>query len=337
MKKILYTVIISLLLLCMKCRENKKPPQAAAETPATLMNYVKGDLYYKDLEYIAVDRTLRSPGHDMVRDFCARRLAELGYKVELHSYGTGVNVIGTIEGAGKPGEVVILSAHYDSRNAGCPGADDNASGVAGCLEAARVLVKAKYDRTLVVALWDEEEKGLKSPRGLHGSRAYAARAKREGMDIVLAMVFEMIGYRSSEPGSQKFPTGMKALFPAEMEKVAANQDRGDFICLMVNGDAEEYAGIYSGFAKSIALPDLTLKIGRKIIKMHDFRRSDHVAFWEQGYSAMMIGDTINYRNFNYHCKKGRVDDISKLDTAFSRDTIKASVATMAQILGIRIH
>ena len=146
----------------------------------------------------------------------------------------------------------------------------------------------------------------------------------------------MIGYRSSVPGSQRFPARMKTIFPDEMNKIAMNKNRGDFICITANEDAQEYSGIYTGFANAIALPNLTLKISRKIMHIHDFRRSDHAAFWGKGYPAMMIGDTINYRNFNYHCKNGKVDDISRLDTAFARDTIKAAIATAACVLGIRI-
>ena len=335
MNKRFYIVIAFFSLLSLNCSENKGFSPVHAATPVNIMNYVDGNRYARDLSLISVDRTLGSPGHQMVQDLCAGRLRELGYKVELDSYGTGVNVIGRIEGKDNPGEAVILSAHYDSRNAGCPGADDNASGVAGVLEAARVLVNAGYSRTLIIALWDEEEKGLVGPRGLHGSRAYAGRARLEGKQIILAMVFEMIGYKSSVPGSQKFPARFKKMFPAEMSKVAANKNRGDFICLTVNEEAKPYSDIYSGFAEAIALPSLTLNITHEIINIHDFRRSDHTAFWENGYSAMMIGDTINYRNNSYHCNNGRVDSVSRLDTAFARDTIKAAAATMAQILEIK--
>ena len=332
MKKEFFPVIIPFLLFSIMCSDNRYLSKTGADTPEKIMNYVNNNRYAEDLELIAVDRTLQSPGHDMVRDFCARRLEKLGFTVELDTYGTGVNVIGRIDGNGNSGEAVILSAHYDSRNAGCPGADDNASGVAGVLEAARVLSKARYSRTLVIALWDEEERGLVGPRGLHGSRAFAGRAKLEGKNIVLAMVFEMIGYRSTEPGSQKFPVWMNKYFPDEMNKIAVNENRGDFICLTVNEDAKAYSDIYKGFADAIALPVITLKIGRRTINNHDFRRSDHAAFWENGYSAMMIGDTINYRNNRYHCHNGEVDDISTLDNDFACDTIRASAATAAQIL-----
>lgn len=335
MNKKIYVILMLLILLSIKCPLNRFSVKTGEETSATLMNCVDETRYAEDLAYIAIDRTLRSPGHDMVRDFCALRLSELGFNVELDSYGTGVNVIGRIEGTADPSETVVLSAHYDSICTGCPGADDNASGVAGVLEAARVLSKARYNKTLVIALWDEEEKGLKSPRGLIGSRSYSARARHEKKDIILAVVFEMIGYRSFEPGSQKFPQRMKAFFPDEMNRIAENQNRGDFICLTVNEDAHIYSDIYTAFAEDIALPVTTLKISRRLFNIHDFRRSDHAAFWEKGYSAMMIGDTINYRNENYHCKKGKVDSISRLDTAFARDTIRATVATLAKILIIK--
>ena len=95
--------------------------------------------------------------------------ASLGYTVEREAYGTGVNVIGVLDGTSAPAEQVVISAHYDSV-ANCPGADDNGSGVAGVLEAARVLSTSQHKRTLVVACWDEEEKGL------IGSSAFVARA-----------------------------------------------------------------------------------------------------------------------------------------------------------------
>ncbi len=335
MKRLLYLMAAIFMIYSVKISAKKFVPGGAGETPAELMKYVDGDRYADDLAVLAVDRTLGSPGHKMAMEFCRLRLMELGFKTELDSYGTGTNVIGYLEGSDKSEEAVILSAHYDSKNQGCPGADDNASGVSGVLEAARVLARNKYHRTLIVALWDEEEKGLVSPRGLIGSRSFAARARRDGKKIILSVVYEMIGYRSNEINSQKFPAFMKRFFPVEMKKISDNQNRGDFICVTVNKDAGSYSDIYRHYADAVSLPSLILKISNKIINIHAFRRSDHAAFWEQGYSAMVIGDTINYRNNNYHCNNGGVDSIEKLDTAFARDNIKATVASLAEILMIR--
>ena len=331
MNRILYPVIIPFLIFSLNCT-SKGLPLSGPATPQQLMNYVETARYAEDLEYISVDRTLNSPGHKYVMEYCAQRLAGLGFKVELDSYGTGVNVIARLEGTDNSGEAVIISAHYDSRNKGCPSADDNASGVAGVLETARVLAKTRYHRTLIVALWDEEEKGLKSRRGLIGSRSYAGRSRRENSRILLAVVYEMIGYRSSEPWTQHFPASWGGYFPSEMKKVAAGKNRGDFICLTVKDEDSAYSGIFTEYADSIGLPNLTLKINRKLINNHSFRRSDHAAFWENGYPALLISDTCNYRNFNYHCHFGRSDSTSSIDTGFACDTVRAAVATLARLL-----
>ncbi len=133
---------------------------------------VEQSRYEADLKFVAAPRPPGSAHHQAVRDLCAARFAEYGFTVEQHDYGTGSNVIGVLPGASD--ERVIVSAHYDSTDGSCPGADDNATGVAGVLETARVMATASLDRTLVVACWDEEEDGL------IGSDAYAARAKQSG-------------------------------------------------------------------------------------------------------------------------------------------------------------
>lgn len=327
------TLIIIFLLISSGCSVNRLVMGDPAGDPGRIMKYVKSSSYEEDLSQIAIERVMRSPGHDVIRDFCARRLEDLGFKVELDSYGTGVNVIGRLEGTDNPGEEVLISAHYDSKYKGCPGADDNASGVAGALEAATVLSKARYHRTLVVALWDEEEKGIKSPRGLIGSRSFAARAKKRGERIVLAMVFEMIGYCSSEPGSQSVPRIWKKYFPAETGRIAANNYRGDFTSVTVKNDAGIYSDLFAGFAESLSLPAVSFKLSTAVAYNHEFRRSDHAAFWENGYPAMLISDTTSYRNRNYHCHYGRVDDMSKIDINFACNTVKAAVATAASVLG----
>ncbi len=336
MNRAVYAMAFLFLLILSGCSINRFTSGALVSDPGRIMRYVDNSRYEADLSRIAIERVLRSPGHDVIRELCASRLKELGFTVELDSYGTGVNVIGRLEGTDKSGEEVFISAHYDSKYKGCPGADDNASGVAGALEAARVLSKGRYHRTLVVALWDEEEKGLKSPRGLIGSRSFAARAKKRGERIVLAMVFEMIGYRSSDPGSQSVPGIWKKYFPAETGKIAANKNRGDFISVTVKNDSGIYSDIFNGFADSLALPEITFKLSTSVSNNHEFRRSDHAAFWENGYPAMLISDTTSCRNRNYHCHFGRVDDVSKLDIDFACNTVRAAVATAAFVLSYNL-
>lgn len=182
----------------------------------TLVSEVDQQRYEQDLKTVAKARPPGSAHWQVVQDLCVNRLESLGFSVVREDYGTGVNVIGTLKGTTKPDEQVLISAHYD-HIAGCAGADDNASGVAGALESARVLAsQPRFDRTLIVACWDEEE------RGLLGSKAYAQAARDRGDQIVMSYVYEMIGYKDDTPDSQTLPAGIDLLFPAQTAAIIAN-------------------------------------------------------------------------------------------------------------------
>lgn len=109
---------------------------------------------------------------------------------------TADNVIAVQWGTKTPQEFVICGAHYDSWNDNgtdpdtirSPGADDNASGVAGILETARLLSHHTFDRTIIYANWCAEEIGL------IGSAAYAADCAAQRMNIVGYFNLDMTGY-----------------------------------------------------------------------------------------------------------------------------------------------
>ena len=134
---------------------------------AGLQACIDKERYIEDLETVAIIRNPGSDGWKVVQELLAARLERLGYELEKWDYGSGVNVIGRLPGVTEPDTEVIISAHYD-HIPGCPGADDNASAVSGALEIARVLSGREFNRTLVVAFWDEEELGL------IGSRHYVS-------------------------------------------------------------------------------------------------------------------------------------------------------------------
>ena len=124
-------------------------------------------------------RTTKVPTLDLsCEDYgLVARLAERGQspvlRVEAESQAVGevpvFNTIATIRGSEKPDEYVLLSAHFDSWDAGS-GATDNGTGTITMLEAMRILrqVYPKPKRTIVVGHWSGEEQGLV------GSRAFAA-------------------------------------------------------------------------------------------------------------------------------------------------------------------
>ena len=158
----LLVLFLPALLACSRSKSSADLPYIADPGPAgnaaiaELVNAVDGARYKADLDFISKPRPPGSAHWKAVQDRCASRFSELGYTVELHAYETGVNVLGVKAGAGRAGEQVVVSAHYDHIE-NCDGADDNGTGVAGLLETAGVLSKDRFDRTLVLACWDQEE------------------------------------------------------------------------------------------------------------------------------------------------------------------------------------
>jgi len=100
------------------------------------------------------------------------------------------NVVGVLPGLTRPNDIYIVGAHFDSANN--PGADDNASGTAGVIEAARVLSQYQFEATIVFIGFNLEEWGL------IGSSAYAAA---HASDNILGMIsLDMIAYNPAGAG-----------------------------------------------------------------------------------------------------------------------------------------
>jgi Zn-dependent M28 family amino/carboxypeptidase len=279
-----------------------------------------------DLTAIATPRSPGTPGWQAVQDLCADRFAALGFDVERQTYATGVNVIGVRTGTTSPTERVLVSAHYDSVP-NCIGADDNGTGVAGTLEVARVLSQQPHERTLVVACWDEEE------RGLIGSRAYVARAKAAGDSIKLALVFEMIGYRSTAPMSQGTDSQLEAVFPDAAAQIAANDYRGDFALVVNDESATAAVADMQATATTVGLPIVNLSLLAPLKRSIDaLRRSDHAPFWDADVPALFITDTADYRNPHYHCLQSSSDALTDIDYDFAIANVEVVVAAAAAAL-----
>ncbi|MDB4929087.1 MAG: Peptidase [Myxococcaceae bacterium] len=303
------------------------PANCGTSGPAALAACVREADLARDLAAVASPRPPASAHHDEVRELCATRFAALGYAVERHDYGTGVNVVGVRAGSDATAPRVLVSAHYDHID-GCPGADDNGSGVAGVLEAARVLATGRYERTLVVACWDEEE------RGLVGSQAYARRARANGEAIAAAYVFEMIGYRATAPDTQRLPPGLNIVFPRQAAQIRENGNRGDFIALVGDESARASLTAMERAAAAVGLPTVTIALSASQTASPlygDLQRSDHAPFWAAGYPAIQITDTAEFRNARYHCRGGP-DTADTLDPAFMRQVVSATVGSAAETL-----
>ncbi len=292
----------------------------------TAVELVDRVAYEADLTTIAEPRSPGTPHWQTVQDLCASRFETLGYQVERQAYATGVNVIGVKTGTTRPDERVVVSAHYDSV-ANCAGADDNGTGVAATLEAARVLALEPHARTLVVACWDEEE------RGLVGSSAYVAREKAAGAQIVLALVFEMIGYRSTEPSSQKTDPSLEAVFPDAGAQISGNDYRGDFALVVNDESATKAVEDLQATAKSVGLPVVNISLLAPLKTALDaLRRSDHAPFWDADYPALFITDTADFRNPHYHCLRSMPDVLADIDYEFAVMNVKVVVGAAVAAL-----
>ncbi|MBM4320058.1 MAG: M28 family peptidase, partial [Deltaproteobacteria bacterium] len=300
--------------------------QTVAELAAELAALVDPAEYRRDLLFIAQPRPPGNAHWQAVQELCATRFAEHGWIVERQEYGSGVNVIGTRPGRLARGGMVLVSAHYD-HIPGCPGADDNGSGVAGTLQAARILAAGQFERTLAVACWDQEEDGLV------GSLAFATRARQQGAQVVMSFVLEMIGYASTEPGSQVIPYGFDMIFTEQAAWVEQRQHRGDFVAVVVDDQAPAATAALARHGSAIGLPVLVLELSEQLRTspmLYDLARSDHAAFWFNGYPGMMITDTSNFRNPCYHCAGGP-DTVDTLDLGFAVLVVRATVAAAAEI------
>jgi hypothetical protein len=214
----------------------------------------------------------------------------LGYGVERLEYDVSgircANLIATREGNIRRNEILLLGAHYDSV-VGCPGANDNASGVAALLETSRMFRAINPALTVRFVAFVNEEPPFFGT-GQQGSLVYAQAARRRGDDIRLMASLETIGCYSSEPGSQRYPPLFRFFYP----------NRGNFIGIV--SDFGSRAAVWRLAAAFRAHSDFPLQTVSTFRFVPGVSWSDHDSFWRHGYSAVMVTDTAFYRYQHYH-------------------------------------
>ena len=253
--------------------------------------------------------------------YIAGQLESYGYNVTLDPVGTSENVIARLEGTLTPDSVFVVGAHFDTVP-GSPGADDNASGVAGMLEIARLLADFQPASSIEFVGFALEEAGLV------GSTHYAHQAFEANVDIIGMFSMEMIAYTCFTPGCQ-FPFGD---IPSCLDVEPEGVNVGTYIAAVGN-DAS--ARLLQQFAAAAAtyVPDLevvTAQVAGVGLCFPDTRRSDHAPFWDHGYRGLMLTDTANFRNPNYHTPNDTPDT---LDLGFARLVTQATLATIVLEVG----
>ena len=223
----------------------------------------------------------------------------LGYKPATQEFESGGKIVRNVEaeipGATHPEEIVIAGAHYDSV-IGSPGANDNASGVAALLEIARLLAGQAFPRTVrFVGFANEEPPFFQT--GEMGSGVYSRRARAQGENIVAMLSLETIGCYSDQKGSQKYPFPFSLFYP----------DTGNFIGFVGNlASAGLTRRVVASFRRHAAFPSEGAAIPAWIVGVG---WSDHWAFWQQGYPALMVTDTAPFRYEHYHSEEDTPDKV----------------------------
>ncbi len=211
------------------------------------------------------------------------------------------------------GPRMVVGAHYDAAGP-YPGADDNASGVAGLLELARLLSEEPPASDVELVSFPLEEPPFFMTRHM-GSAVHARALKAKGVEVRAMIALEMIGYFSDEPNSQGFPLGplMKPFYPATGNFIAVvgKWGQGHLVRAVCEGmRSATPLGVESLIAPRI-LPGVTL--------------SDHRSYWKQGFPAVMLTDTAFFRNANYHTPHDTPDTLDYRRMAQVVDGVRGAV------------
>ncbi|WP_299455558.1 M28 family peptidase [uncultured Microscilla sp.] len=208
------------------------------------------------------------------------------YQNLIASFGVGYNTR------------IVLGAHYDV----CgdqPGADDNASAVAGLLEVGRLIDQLQPSlncRVDLVAYTLEEPPFFQTP--LQGSAVHARSMSQNKVDIKAMICLEMIGYYSDKPNSQQFPIPeLAAIYPSV----------GNFIVVVGKTGEETLVQEVKTSMKQVA--NIDVQAINAPPQMVGITFSDHASYWNEGYPAVMINNTSFYRNPHYHETTDTIDTL----------------------------
>lgn len=240
------------------------------------------------------------------------RVSDQAFVVGGHTYRNVIASFGP-----ENGDRIIVGAHYDTADS-YPGADDNASGVAGLLELARMLGSSHLPvRTDLVAYTLEEPPYFRT--AMMGSAIHAKDLKANGVRLRAMISLEMIGYFSDENDSQTLPMAiLGALYPS----------RGNFIAVVGNiGSGLLVREIKAAMTKATSLPVYSLN-APSFFSGVDY--SDQINYWKEGFPAVMVTDTAFLRNKNYHTGRDLVETLDFQRMGDVVQGVHAAVLILAQ-------
>ncbi len=278
------------------------------------------------IRYLSADlgeRTLRCYDNlNKARDFIAQTFVSQGGSAAFEEFkvdGMKVsNVISEIRGTESPDRIILIGAHYDTIE-GTPGADDNASAVAGLLELHRLLSASPHRRTIRFVAFTLEEPPFFST-DLMGSMQHARRARERNDRIELMICLEMLGFAKRKV-KQKFPyDDMKRDYPRY----------GNYLAVVAFPSSAEFAYLWRNLHNGVSSRRIYEMIGPSSIPGIGF--SDHMSFNRYNYRNVMLTDTAFFRNGNYHTEHDTYDTIN---FRFLAENIRASHLVIKEIASMQ--
>lgn len=254
---------------------------------------------------------------DQTAEYIRATFAQYSNVVSFQDYPVGRQMYKNVIASFGPTDSarIVIGAHYDVCG-NQEGADDNASGITGLLELARMLSgkTLKYRVDLVAYSLEEPPYFRTQNMGsyIHAKSLYDTKASVFGM-----ISLEMIGYFSNEPNSQSYPEGIPPnLFG----------DKGDYIALVTKVGGGEFPKKFCSAFKTAGTIKSNQYKGPTSMPGIDF--SDHLNYWKFSFDAVMITDTSFYRNKNYHTS---ADTMNTLDLARMAQVIDGVYAALLMI------
>ncbi|HKL17639.1 MAG TPA: M28 family peptidase [Halalkalibaculum sp.] len=276
-------------------------------------------------EYVTTlsqDLAPRDAGHpenlDRAASFIGKQFEKYSQRVEDQPFRADYLSVRNVSAffGPKTGERIVIGAHYDVAGP-YPGADDNASGVSGLLELARLLADDELSMQVELVSYPLEEPPYFYTRNM-GSFVHANSLKEKGIKVKAMLALEMIGYFSDESDSQQYPLFLlRPFYPS----------KGNFIAVVGKMFQRKIVKtVREAMRDATPLPVESINAPRLL---PGIALSDHLNYWWAGYQAAMITDTAFYRNPNYHTALDTPDTLDYERMARVVDGVRAAIPALA--------
>lgn len=211
------------------------------------------------------------------------------------------NLFVEMRGRTRPEEIVLVGAHYDTVPH-CPGADDNASGLAGLMLLAREFVTHRTQRTLRLAAFvNARNPHVQTAR--MGSMVHARQCRARREKVVAMLNLSSIGYYTQDPPARRPRWPLRRCFPP----------RGDYVALIGNLASRDLVRqVVATFRRRAAFP---AQGGVWPSWWPGVRGGDQVSFWKQGYQAALVTDDAWHRYPHHHTWRDTPDRLDGIAMA----------------------